>query len=176
MILVVGPSGAGKDTLLAGLHERIAGRSGIHFARRAITRSAQAEAEDHDTLTMDDFRRIVESEDMALAWEAHDLGYVIPSRYDEAIRRGETVIANGSRRALPKAFQKYRNVTVLLITAPVAVLAERLAERGRESREQIEQRLSRANLDVRETDGVVRIDNTGTVEEGVDRIILELGL
>lgn len=176
MILVVGPSGAGKDTLLAGLRDRLAGRSDIHFARRAITRPADADAEDHDTLSESAFRDLVAKGEAALAWEAHGLGYVIPHRYDAAIRRGQTVIANGSRRALPEAFRKYQNITVLLITAPIEVLAQRLEARGRESRQEIETRLRRANLDVRETDGVLRIENTGTIEDGVQSIISGLDL
>ncbi len=174
MVLVVGPSGAGKDTLLGALQERLASRQDIHFARRAITRSADVAAEDHDTLTLNDFRHLVETGNVALAWEAHGLGYIIPSRYDDAIRQGDTVIANGSRRALSEAIGKYQNVTVLLITAPIEILADRLAERGRESREDIKARLNRANLDVRETENVLRIENTGTVGEAVDRIIREL--
>lgn len=176
MILVVGPSGAGKDTLLAGVREHLTGVPDVHFARRAITRSAQPEAEDHDTLSNDEYRDLADTGEVALCWEAHGLGYVIPANCDDAIRRGETVIANGSRRALSSAAAKYRNLTILLITAPVDILAERLALRGRESREQIKRRLCDANLELRETDNVVRIENTGTIEEGVSAILQALDL
>ncbi|TYC52624.1 phosphonate metabolism protein/1,5-bisphosphokinase (PRPP-forming) PhnN [Rhodobacterales bacterium] len=176
MVLVVGPSGAGKDTLMAALKERLEGRSDIHFARRAITRRPDTGSEDHDTLDRTDFDRLVAEDSVALAWEAHGLGYVIPKTFDDVIRDGGTVIANGSRRILNRAARKYATAIVLLVTAPVEVLAERLAARGRESRADIERRLARADLEPEDVPGLVRIENTGTVESAVDRMIAALGL
>lgn len=175
MILVVGPSGAGKDTLMAALKARLAGRPDVAFARRAITRTADADAEDHDTLDRAEFDHAVAAGEVALAWEAHGLGYVIPKTYDELIRSGGTVIANGSRRVLRQAEEKYQTAITLLITAPVEVLAERLAARGRESREDIQKRLQRADLEPDNVANLVRIENTGTVEDAVGRMMAALG-
>jgi len=174
MVLVVGPSGAGKDTLMAALQERLAGRADVAFARRAITRTADADAEDHDTLSRAEFDRAVAAGEVALAWEAHGLGYVIPQNYDDLIRSGGTVIANGSRRVLRQAEEKYQTAITLLITAPVEILAERLAARGRESKEDIQKRLQRADLEPDNVANLVRIENTGTVEDAVDRMMAAL--
>jgi len=174
MVLVVGPSGAGKDTLMDALKARLAGRADVAFARRAITRVADADAEDHDTLSREEFDRLVAEDGVALSWEAHGLGYVIPKSYDDAIRSGETVIANGSRRVLKQADQKYSNAITLLITAPVDILAERLAARGRESREAIQKRLERADLEPDDVANLIRIENTGTVADAVDRMVTAL--
>lgn len=176
MVLVVGPSGAGKDTLLDGLKVRLAGRPGLHFARRQITRSADAGSEDHDRLSEADFDRMVSSGDMALAWRAHGLGYLIPASCDDVIRAGGTVIANGSRRALPQACAKYAHPLIMLVTAPVPVLAERLAARGRESRVEIEARLAQSDLEVRDVPDLIRINNTGSVEDGVAAMLAALDL
>ncbi len=176
MVLVVGPSGAGKDTLMAALKARLAGRTDVSFARRAITRQADVEAEDHDTLSRAEFDKLRAAGKVALCWEAHGLGYVIPQIYDRAIEAGATVIANGSRKVLKHAEDKYRNASVLLITAPVEVLAERLAARGRESRQEIEERLRRADLEPENVANLIRIENTGTVEDAVDRMVAALGL
>ena len=176
MVLVVGPSGAGKDTLLSALKDRLKGNSGIHFARRAITRQADANAEDHDTLTRTEFDDLVRKGDVALAWEVHGLGYVIPKTYDDAVRNGETVIANGSRKMLQQSADKYQTAIVLLITAPVDVLAERLAARGRESIEDIRSRLQRADLEPDNVPNLVRIENTGTIAAGVEAMLTALDL
>ncbi len=175
MVLVVGPSGAGKDTLMSALKDRLRDHRDVHFARRAITRQADADAEDHDTLTREEFDRLVETGMTALHWEAHGLGYVIPGRYDDIIRDGGTVIANGSRRVLQRSADKYENALVLLITAPVDVLAERLAARGRESREDIRKRLERADLEPENVPGLLRVENTGTVDAAVDAMVAALG-
>jgi len=176
MVLVVGPSGAGKDTLMSALREKLEGRANIHFARRAITREAVTGTEDHETLTRPQFDRLVSLEETALSWEAHGLGYVIPKIYDAHIGAGDTVIANGSRRVLQRAADKYETAIVLLITAPVPVLAERLAARGRESRQDIERRLQRADLEPENVPNLVRIENTGPVENGVSRMMVALSL
>ncbi|MEP3045472.1 MAG: phosphonate metabolism protein/1,5-bisphosphokinase (PRPP-forming) PhnN [Roseibium sp.] len=171
MILVVGPSGAGKDTLMSALKDRLKDRADVDFARRAITREADPDAEDHDTLSHAEFEQLVADGTVALSWEAHGLGYVIPRHYDQAIRRGDTIIANGSRKVLKQAVDKYETAIVLLITAPVEVLAERLAARGRESKDEIERRLKRAGLEPENVPNLVRIENTGPVEDSVSAMI-----
>ena len=176
MVLVVGPSGAGKDTLMLALKERLSDRSDVTFARRTITRQADAGTEDHDTLSREDFDRLTAEGVVALSWEAHGLGYVIPKAYDEAIAAGRTVIANGSRKVLKTAADKYENAIVLLITAPVEILAERLASRGRESRDDILQRLQRADLEPDDVPNLIRIENTGSVEEAVREMVNALDL
>lgn len=176
MVLVVGPSGAGKDTLMAALKERLSERDDVVFARRAITRDADADAEDHDTLSREAFDALVEAGDTALSWEAHGLGYVIPKSYDALIEAGVTVIANGSRKVLKHAEAKYLKAVVLLITAPVDVLADRLAARGRETRQEIEARLLRADLEPDTVTNLIRIENTGTVDQAVDTMVTALGL
>jgi ribose 1,5-bisphosphokinase len=175
MVLVVGPSGAGKDTLMAALQSRLKGRIDVLFARRAITRQADPEAEDHDSLSRAEFDRLVAAGEAALSWEAHGLGYLIPATYDAIIRTGGTIIANGSRRVLAQAEARYENAVVLLITAPIEILAERLAARGRETREDIENRLKRADLEPDSVANLIRIDNTGTVEEAVQEMMAALG-
>ncbi len=174
MILVVGPSGAGKDTLMAALKERLATNNDVLFARRAITRQADASTEDHETLSRAQFDKLVSSNDLALSWEAHGLGYVIPKTYDRAIQDGKSVIANGSRKILQQSAEKYETALVLLITAPIDVLAERLAARGRESRTEIEARLKRADLEPQDVPNLIRIENTGTVEAAVSAMLTAL--
>ncbi|MEP2703443.1 MAG: phosphonate metabolism protein/1,5-bisphosphokinase (PRPP-forming) PhnN [Roseibium sp.] len=176
LILVVGPSGAGKDTLMSALKTRLTDRADVDFARRAITRDADADAEDHDTLSRPEFDQLVANGEAALSWEAHGLGYVIPKPYDQAIANGNTVFANGSRKVLKQAADKYETAIVLLITAPIEILAERLAARGRESKNEIERRLKRADLEPENVPNLIRIENTGQIEDSVAAMIAALEL
>jgi len=142
LVLVVGPSGAGKDTLLGLAKAACADDANIVFARRVITRQATA-SEDNEELSPEAFREAVERGAFAVNWEAHGHCYALRSAIDDDIRAGRTVIANVSRTVIGALRRAYADVVVIAITAPPEILARRLAARGRSSDGKIEQRLGR---------------------------------
>lgn len=142
LVAVVGPSGAGKDTLMAGARAALAEEPAIRFARRAITRPASAGGEDHAPMTPAEFAAARESGRFALWWEAHGLLYGIPAEIAVPIARREVVVANLSRRALAEAAARFP-LRVVEITASPLVLAARLGARGRETAADIAARLAR---------------------------------
>jgi ribose 1,5-bisphosphokinase len=172
LIAVVGPSGAGKDTLMAGARAALAQDTRFRFVRRAITRPAEAGGEDHEALSEADFVARRAAGSFALSWEAHGLRYGIPRDIEEDIAARRVVIANLSRAVLPEASARYR-LRVLNITAPMEVLAARLAARGRETTADIAARLAR---EVALPDGldVERVMNDADVAEGVARVLAAL--
>ena len=142
LVLVVGPSGAGKDTLLGLAKAACADDRTIVFARRIVTREASA-FEDNEQVSLEDFRQALAQQAYAMHWEAHGHCYALPHAIDDAIRAGHTVIANVSRTVIGAARGAYADVAVVSITAPPQVLAERLAMRARGSDGKLEQRLGR---------------------------------
>ncbi len=162
LILVVGPSGAGKDTLLGFARDTLRGRDDIVFARRVITRPADA-TEDHEAVSEAEFS----SRDYLLSWQAHGLSYGIPAACEADLAAGRTVVANVSRRIIPAARARF-NCVVVEITAPPAVLAARLAARGRESAADIEARLARQ---VGASEADVVLVNDEPVETGGKRFV-----
>jgi ribose 1,5-bisphosphokinase len=143
LILVVGPSGAGKDTLLGLAKAACADDRNIVFPRRVITREASA-SEENEQVSSDAFRQALARNEYAMHWEAHYHCYALPRAIDGELRAGRTVIANVSRTVIGAMRCAYANVVVVSITAPPNVLAERLAMRGRSSDGKIEHRLGRA--------------------------------
>ncbi|MCA3366109.1 MAG: phosphonate metabolism protein/1,5-bisphosphokinase (PRPP-forming) PhnN [Roseomonas sp.] len=172
LIAVVGPSGAGKDTLMAATRAALTQDSRFRFVRRAITRPADAGGEDHEALTEAAFAERRAAGGFALAWEAHGLRYGIPRDIEADMATRRVVIANLSRAALPEAGARYR-LRVLNITAPIELLAARLAMRGRESAADIAARLAR---EVALPDGldIERVINDADVAEGVARVLAVL--
>ena len=168
-VAVVGPSGAGKDTLIDGVRRRFAARHEFMFARRVVTRTADAGAEDHDTLTRAEFDRAQRDGRFAVHWEAHGLSYGIPIEVLEHVERGGTAIANCSRGALQCVLDRFPSVAVINITARPEVLAERLASRGRETRAEIDKRLARSVGSFAGSDRALQIDNSGSLDEAVAR-------
>ena len=142
LILVVGPSGAGKDTLLGLAKAACADDASVVFPRRVVTREASS-SEDNAQLSAEEFRQALEQGDFAMHWEAHGHHYGLPRAIDDDIRAGRSVVVNVSRTVIEAARRAYANVTVISITAPPDVLAERIRLRARGSDGRVEQRLSR---------------------------------
>ncbi|MGE0005088.1 MAG: phosphonate metabolism protein/1,5-bisphosphokinase (PRPP-forming) PhnN [Parvibaculaceae bacterium] len=143
LVLVVGPSGAGKDSLLRHAARRLADEPRIVFPRRAITRAACDAAEDHVSLTVEEFRAAEARGDFVLSWEAHGLHYGISAAIRRDLAAGRAVAVNVSRAVIAEAKRRFPNMAVLHVTAPASVLAERLARRGRETAADIARRIGR---------------------------------
>lgn len=174
LIVVVGPSGAGKDTLMGLAAAHFAGHPRVHFVRRVITRETDAGGEDHLAATSENFDRMRDAGAFAVHWEAHGLKYGIPAEVGRQLDQGHLLIANGSRSALKHFQTAFKAMRVLNVTARPEVLAERLQARGRESREDILQRLARGGLDVQGDFDVITIDNSGSLEEAGQAMIAAL--
>ncbi|QFR35054.1 phosphonate metabolism protein/1,5-bisphosphokinase (PRPP-forming) PhnN [Ancylobacter sp. TS-1] len=142
LVLVVGPSGAGKDTLIAYARERLAGRPGLCFARRRITRPTDA-TENHVSLDEATFARELAQGRFPLHWRANGLSYALGEEVAQDIASGLIVVANGSRAAVAEARTRFARVKVVHVTAPPEQLAARIAARGRESAEEVLARLAR---------------------------------
>ena len=169
---MVGPSGAGKDTLMDGARAALAGDTRFVFARRVITRPAAAGGEDHQPASAEDFAQMRDQGEFALWWDAHGLSYGIPARVAAEAGQGRVVVANLSRGVLAEATARFP-LMVLEITAPLDLRAARLAARGRESVEDVARRLSREaplpeGLDIR------RVVNDGPPEQGVAAVLAVL--
>jgi ribose 1,5-bisphosphokinase len=143
LVLVVGPSGAGKDTLLALAQAACAEARGIVFPRRVVTRQASS-SEDNAQLSSEDFRQALGRGDFAVHWEAHGHCYALPRAIDDDVQAGRTVVANVSRTVVDAMRRIYADVTVVGVTAPPNILAERLAARARSSDGDLADRLRRA--------------------------------
>lgn len=170
LFTLVGPSGAGKDTLLA---RALAARPDIHFVRRVITRPERANDEPFEGVTELEFLRRMHNNLFAFSWQAHGLFYGIPKSELAGLEVGQDVIFNGSRAALPGIRMRHPDLQILLVTANPEVRAKRLAGRGRESEADILQRLKReaplaAGLQA------IEICNNGSLEDATKTLLQAL--
>lgn len=162
LVLVVGPSGAGKDTLLRLARAACIDDHAIVFPRRVVTRESSAD-EDNMAMSPDEFRRAREHGDFAAHWEAHGHSYGLPREINDDIRAGRTVVVNVSRTVIGVLRGAYADVVVVAITAPPDVLAQRLAARARHSDGNLAERLTRSVEDA-SAQADITILNAGSAE------------
>jgi ribose 1,5-bisphosphokinase len=140
-IFVCGPSGVGKDSLIAWSRSALAGHPNMVFARRLVTRIAQPGTDD-DTVNESAFLSLRQSGGLRWHWQAHGFCYGISQSYADQVGAGGLVVINGSRShvdGLPAS----PDIKRVEITASPDNIAARLALRGRDAQEDVIRRLAR---------------------------------
>lgn len=188
-VAIVGPSGAGKDTVINVVHEVLANNEDFLFIRRIITRqsgiarqnrqdenSKKLGNEDNIEVSVAQFLKLLDQGAFSMHWFAHGIYYGLPADIENDVKQGKIVIANISRNSLGIAKKLFDHVLVVEINAPAQILKERLINRKRESKSDIAERLERANVPIQLPDGAeyCYIDNSGDVKIAVGKLLLIL--
>jgi ribose 1,5-bisphosphokinase len=170
LVLVVGPSGAGKDTLIAYARAACRGDANIVFPARVVTRPPSA-FEGNEFMPPSAFEQAAASGAFAIRWSAHDHMYGIPLAVDVDIEAGRTVVCNVSRTVVGAVRGRYANVVTVLVTAPQDVLRSRLAARERASDGRVSDRMRRLELSDDKLRPDVTINNVGDPESEARKLV-----
>jgi ribose 1,5-bisphosphokinase len=168
---VMGPSGAGKDTLLAGARAALDPAAWI-FAHRYITRPPSPGDENFVSLAPAEFAARRERGLFAFHWRARGVDYGIGSEIESWRAHGLAVVVSGSRADWRTGAPARAGAVPVLITAPASLLAARLTARGRDP--DVAARLARADEFAIDAPGLVRVDNSGCVAEGTASLVASL--
>jgi len=172
LIYVMGPSGAGKDSLIRWVMENKSASMKLHWAKRLVTRHwPQGEGCD-EHVSLEAFEKLLESQTLGMHWFAHDIHYGILDCELMNNPPDALVLINGSRAYFPKALELYPQLLAIHITASASTLEQRLNQRARESEDQISLRLTRPQL-VKPKGDVPWLDvlNEGDLKEGGQQIL-----
>jgi phosphonate metabolism protein PhnN/1,5-bisphosphokinase (PRPP-forming) len=177
LILVAGPSGSGKDTLIAAARQALSENGRFVFPSRFIT-SAGRIGEEHIPVSPEDFEQMRREGRFFLDWTAHGLSYGIPACVREDLEAGRAAVFNISRRMIGAARAKWRRTHVIALMVEPEVLRQRLCARGRESEAEIEARVRRASEEAYPIGGPVHVlDNSGSLNAAFEEFVaLLLGL
>lgn len=171
LIAVVGPSGVGKDSIMAGIAKAM---PDLHLVRRVITRAPELGGEDYDAVSVALFDEWVADGAFAVHWGAHGLFYGIPSSLNDKLNEGTDCLVNFSRGALAEAAKRFPQMVVLNITAKPETLAQRLSARGRETEGEIAKRLAQADKPLPADLNVIHLSNDGPLNETIARALTQL--
>jgi len=173
-LCIVGPSGAGKDSLIDAARELLPPTQFV-FARRTITREAGKPGEVYDSCSEEAFNEKKRAGEFLVTWHAHGLHYGLPNSLQLAQSQGKHVIANGSRSVAHDLKNLVTNLVFIEVTAPIDILARRILQRGRESEQEIRLRLARKVDPLPADVPVYTVHNDQTLEVGVDRFMTVIG-
>src|SRR5690606_5479411 len=133
LIVVLGPSGSGKDTLMSYARSALGASRDVLFVRRTITRPADAGSEDHIAMTNAEFDAASDEGRFSLTWAANGLRYGLPRSVEAHLAEGRPAVVNGSRGAWSVIRRVFPSAVAVEIRVDPATLARRLRGRGRES-------------------------------------------
>ena len=175
-IFICGPSGVGKDSVIAWSITALASQSSIVFARRMVTRTAQPGSDD-EAINEHDFLSLRQSGGLCWYWQAHGFHYGISQHYVSVVSAGGTVVINGSRNHVD-GLSASLDVKRVDITANPEKIKARLAQRGRDTPQAILQRLKRnaelGQLDPSKAD--LSIHNDAELAEAGTRLVAYLAI
>lgn len=172
LIWLMGPSGSGKDSLLAELRQQEPAQ--LLVAHRYITRAANDGNENHIALSEPEFFTRAGQNLLALSWHANGFYYGVGVEIDLWLHAGFDVVVNGSRAHLPQAQARYgASLLPICLQVSPAILRQRLQARGRESETEIAARLERA---ARYTPYDCHVlNNDGSLLQSVDTLLTLMG-
>ena len=169
LVLVVGPSAVGKDTIMRLAAALVAGDDVI-FPKREITRPLESAREDHIPIERAEFDRRVAEDGYLFHWGAHQDFYGIPRSAKTKLEDGKTVVVNVSRTIINEARAGPYPVRIAAITADPEVVAKRLRSRCGMSEEEVQERLSGISAFALGGEDVTVIENNGSPGEAAQAL------
>ena len=169
LIYVMGPSGAGKDSVLKAARTKAPDR--LWFAHRYITRPAGDASENHVSLTPGEFAARQAAGGFVLDWQSHGWRYGLGVEIASWLEGGASVVVNGSRAALGEALVRFPGLLPVLVTASEQTRRARLALRGRESACAVDARLRHLEDFSADHPDLVTIVNDATLAEAAESFL-----
>lgn len=171
LIYVMGPSGAGKDSVLGRARTLLMPEAPVVFAHRYITRPADAGGENHVAVTRAEFAMRCAHGLFAYHWQAHGNDYGVGREIHDWRAAGMTVVVSGSRDHFLRTGGLDSQARPVLITAPADRLQQRLAGRGRENPSEATKRLQRAEAYEIDDPRLVTIVNDGVLDDAAQAFV-----
>ena len=150
LIVVSGPSGAGKDTLIRAALEAVPNLSLIASATTRKPRPGEVDGRDHVFLTREEFERWIE-EDRLLEWAEYSGNlYGTPKEsVEQLLAEGRNVILRIELQGARNIKKRRPDAVMIFVRAPsLEETRRRLESRATETEESLESRMATAMREV----------------------------
>ncbi len=152
LFILVGPSGAGKNTLMKRVQEQISDLPQLATVTTRPKRADEKEGREHRFVSHEEFRRLIATNALLEYQNVHQGDYYGTPRdtVEQAINAGQDLIADIDFLGARKIYEAYPDNTVLIFVTPAHMntLAERIQRRGELSSGELEHRLARARFEM----------------------------
>ena len=162
LFYVVGPSGAGKDSLLGWVEQNMPADANLVVATRTITRPAHA-SEKYESISHEAFCQSSSAGQFSMQWQVNDVCYGVGRGIEADLKSGRDVIVNGSREYLPQLRCRFPDAQVIWVKADAQLVRQRIEMRQRETGAAIQHRVDRGLQFSEPQEGMV-LDNSGPLE------------
>ena len=172
LYLIIGNSGAGKDSLIKAVRSNYPeGFGSLKIPRRVVTRDTTYDAEVYESVDVDTFLKMRNEGEFILDWESFENYYGIRKEVLNWLEEGNPVMINISRSVVEYAKGIFPRVKVIFVHVPLEVTADRIIDRGRETFEEVLDRLVRAQGSQEYQAADLVVENEGDLERISKRVI-----
>ena len=173
MIVITGPSGAGKGTLIRALLPRVPDLELAVSATTRLRRKGEEEGRDYYYLSEGDFARRVANGEFL-----EHITYVSGQRYgtlreevERINREGRVTVLELETEGALKVAEELPGVVTVFVTAPRTELERRLRERATESAGEIGERLDLADNQLRQASLFDYVVENDDLDRAVDELV-----
>lgn len=170
LIVLSGPSGVGKDTLIELLLQRVPGVVKCLTATTRPPREGERHGVDYLFLSQEEFERWI-AEDRFLEYARYNQAYYGTPRYlaEESLAKGLDVILKIEVQGGLQVRQRAPDAVLIFVQPPsMEVLRQRLARRGTDTPDQIEHRLRIAEQEMQMIPHYDYLVTNDDLEQAVD--------